>query len=593
MKNLKKFLALTIVLVMALCMPLNSLALNGTSGIAASGLGNLPAGTYTYVSEKPVAEAGSNAGQVQFIYRNENNLVWAFGSEGKVTTGVETLTGDELEFFKGLYLSDRPVYDWLASAPRDTDGYAGNVAGNLLITISENGKISRLRLDSGLVQMLAILSKDITDDTLTVSGATRGQPNLLHSCITILGSTNCLHLTDQGNVILDNLSIGSNEEGVGLKADKIGGDTFIAGTVTVDGKVEWNCRYANIQPVNADKPATLLTTGKDITMGGMNIGRTGRNLTISTGEGLGGNITIGAVVSVDYGRGAPLPDPSTGTLVLSTSGNIIAGLGDVIIGTNTDRRVNIDSIGNIQGANVIIKPTRNGTPSDIQGSIGDITATGNIDIEIGKANSIGNLTAQSGNITFVSGPISGNVGDITASNGTVDLTIGGVKDIGRVLGAKIVKNIGTESGADGTPAEPTSSVVVVNGKTVAFDAYTINGSNYFKLRDIAYTLSGTEKQFDVYWLDGVANTIITLTSGRTYTVVGGEMKGKGSGTKTAAPTDWTVYLDGKQVSLTSYKIDDGIYFKLRDIARAFDFSVTWDGAKNTIVIDTSKGYPSR
>jgi hypothetical protein len=299
MRNLKKFLALAIVLIAALGMSTHSLAANGDEGMAGRGFGNMPAGTYTYVSEKPVARAGSNAGQVQFIYREKDNLVWAFGTDGKVSTGAETLSGAELEFFKGLYLSDRPVYDWLASAPRDTDGYAGNVAGNLLITVTENGKISRLRLDSGKVQTLAILSKDITDDTLTVSGATRGQPNLLHSCITMLGSTNGLYLTDQGNVVLDGLAIGSNAKGVGLKADKIGGDTFVAGTVTVDGTVEWNCRYANIQPVNADKPATLLTTGKDITMGGMNIGRAGRNLTISTGEGSGGNIIIGAVVSVD------------------------------------------------------------------------------------------------------------------------------------------------------------------------------------------------------------------------------------------------------------------------------------------------------
>jgi hypothetical protein len=29
---------------------------------------------------------------------------------------------------------------------------------------------------------------------------------------------------------------------------------------------------------------------------------------------------------------------------------------------------------------------------------------------------------------------------------------------------------------------------------------------------------------------------------------------------------------------------------LRDIGQALDFGVTWDGAKNTIVIDTTTGY---
>ena len=32
------------------------------------------------------------------------------------------------------------------------------------------------------------------------------------------------------------------------------------------------------------------------------------------------------------------------------------------------------------------------------------------------------------------------------------------------------------------------------------------------------------------------------------------------------------------------------YFKLRDIGQMFDFGVDWDSARNTIVIDTGKGY---
>ena len=35
------------------------------------------------------------------------------------------------------------------------------------------------------------------------------------------------------------------------------------------------------------------------------------------------------------------------------------------------------------------------------------------------------------------------------------------------------------------------------------------------------------------------------------------------------------------------------YFKLRDIGRALDFSVEWDGANNAIIIDTTKGHTSR
>ena len=143
-------------------------------------------------------------------------------------------------------------------------------------------------------------------------------------------------------------------------------------------------------------------------------------------------------------------------------------------------------------------------------------------------------------------------------------------------------------GASGQDAVPTASTVLVNGTQVAFDAYNISGNNYFKLRDVAYTLNGTEKQFEVGW--DSENNAISLTSGLLYTAVGGEMSGKGSGNKTPAPTNSKIYLDSVEVSLTAYNIEGNNYFKLRDIGKAFDFGVDWDGARNTIVIDTSKGY---
>jgi len=137
-------------------------------------------------------------------------------------------------------------------------------------------------------------------------------------------------------------------------------------------------------------------------------------------------------------------------------------------------------------------------------------------------------------------------------------------------------------------ARPTASAVVVNGKNTAFDAYNIGGSNYFKLRDIAYVLSGSEKQFEVGW-DGKKNAI-SLTSGAPYTPVGGEMAKKADGDKTAMPTSSDIFLDGKQIVLTAYNIGGYNYFKLRDMGRVLDFGVDWDEARNTIVIDTKKNY---
>ncbi|MEG1492557.1 MAG: stalk domain-containing protein, partial [Oscillospiraceae bacterium] len=106
--------------------------------------------------------------------------------------------------------------------------------------------------------------------------------------------------------------------------------------------------------------------------------------------------------------------------------------------------------------------------------------------------------------------------------------------------------------------------------------------------DLAFALSGSEKQFDVGW-DGAKNAI-SLTNGKAYTVVGGELVGKGSGDKSGTPTASKIYLDGKEVSFTAYNIDGNNYFKLRDIGQTFNVGVTYDSATNTIVIDTAKGY---
>ncbi|MGD9676973.1 MAG: stalk domain-containing protein [Vulcanibacillus sp.] len=138
-------------------------------------------------------------------------------------------------------------------------------------------------------------------------------------------------------------------------------------------------------------------------------------------------------------------------------------------------------------------------------------------------------------------------------------------------------------------ASPTKSTVLVNGVNTPFDAYNINGNNYFKLRDLAYVVNGTQKQFEVSWYGN--NNAIRLTSGSPYTPTGGEMSiSSNTLTKQATATTSKIYIDGRQVSFTAFLINGNNYFKLRDIAEAFNIGVTWDGNTNTIGIDTNIDY---
>jgi hypothetical protein len=163
----------------------------------------------------------------------------------------------------------------------------------------------------------------------------------------------------------------------------------------------------------------------------------------------------------------------------------------------------------------------------------------------------------------------------------------GIANIGVDVNS-ILKTVRSETA--GVRASPTDSTVFVNGKAVPFEAYNIGDFNYFKLRDIAYAVNGTPKQFEVGW-DG-ANDAISLTGGKPYTPAGGEMSGKSSGARTAAATGSKIYADGRELRLTAYAIDGYNYFKLREIGQAMDFGVDWDEARNAIVIDTGKGYSS-
>lgn len=138
-------------------------------------------------------------------------------------------------------------------------------------------------------------------------------------------------------------------------------------------------------------------------------------------------------------------------------------------------------------------------------------------------------------------------------------------------------------------AAPTESSVLVNGDSVAFQAYTIDGNNYFKLRDLAQALNQTAKQFQVGY--DSTNKAITLTSGIGYTAVGGELTASGStGNMTATLSASEVYLGGAKINLTAYMIDGNNYFKLRDVAEALNFGVTWDSTTSTIGIDTAAEY---
>ncbi|MBU7005989.1 stalk domain-containing protein [Phosphitispora fastidiosa] len=131
--------------------------------------------------------------------------------------------------------------------------------------------------------------------------------------------------------------------------------------------------------------------------------------------------------------------------------------------------------------------------------------------------------------------------------------------------------------------------VIVNGKAVSFDAYNINGNNYFKLRDIAMALNSSNKQFEITW----DNTVkaINLIGQKAYSPVGGELSMTTGPSKTEANLSTaTVLLNSQEISVVAYNINGNNYFKLRDLGKTLNFGITWDGTTQTIGIDAASNY---
>ena len=140
------------------------------------------------------------------------------------------------------------------------------------------------------------------------------------------------------------------------------------------------------------------------------------------------------------------------------------------------------------------------------------------------------------------------------------------------------------SAADVTPSPQKLSV---DGTDADCDKYNIDGSNYFKLRDLAYLLSKSDSRFSVAF-DAESNAV-TVVPGGDYVPVGGELERGKDLPKTAVASKQSVLINGEAVEgISVYNIGGNNYFKLRDLGSALGFTVAFDADANTAIV-LSKG----
>ena len=140
------------------------------------------------------------------------------------------------------------------------------------------------------------------------------------------------------------------------------------------------------------------------------------------------------------------------------------------------------------------------------------------------------------------------------------------------------------SAADVTPSPQKLSV---DGTDVDCDKYNIDGSNYFKLRDLAYLLGKSDSRFSVAF-DAESNAV-TVVPGGDYVPVGGELERGRDLSKTAVASKQSVLINGAAgEGISVYNIGGNNYFKLRDLGSALGFTGAFDADTNTAII-LSKG----
>lgn len=123
----------------------------------------------------------------------------------------------------------------------------------------------------------------------------------------------------------------------------------------------------------------------------------------------------------------------------------------------------------------------------------------------------------------------------------------------------------------------------VNGVRTDCEKYNIDGSNYFKLRDIACLLRGTADAFSVDWDE--ANRTVRIHTGAVYRPIGQELLPGEDRSATAVLSPQRIVVNGVlQKDISVYNIGGNNFFRLRDLALALGFGVDYDKGTNTAIV---------
>jgi|GEM_PF-7128089 len=144
---------------------------------------------------------------------------------------------------------------------------------------------------------------------------------------------------------------------------------------------------------------------------------------------------------------------------------------------------------------------------------------------------------------------------------------------------------GSAGGAGG--ADRSRQTFVFNSAQVMPEVYNIGGSNYVKLRDVAYLMKDTASRFSVSF--DAAAMAVYAEKGKDYEPVGGEMSPPAAELPdSCVKSKWSLYVNGSRAQCEIYNIAGNNYFKLRELGAALGFVVYYDAENNAAVFESAE-----
>jgi len=130
---------------------------------------------------------------------------------------------------------------------------------------------------------------------------------------------------------------------------------------------------------------------------------------------------------------------------------------------------------------------------------------------------------------------------------------------------------------------PKEIAVDLEGKTIKLRVFTIDHYEYFNIRDLAFILKETSARFDVQ--SSTDNKEIEIITGAKYINTGSELAELSDDRYLPVLSETSIIADSNSALMTVYEIDEGLYFRLDDIAELCGITTDWDNSRGVVMIE--------